>query len=147
MLRAIEDGVWNDSLKQRLDTLETEKRQLQAELAATAASDNAVRMHPNAASLYAAQVANLQAALNYEAIRAEAAEILRKLIEKVVLTPDANAPDGLRAELYGDLAMILDLAVTPDSAKLSGFQAVNSAGHVLFPVVYCWWLRGQDLNL
>jgi hypothetical protein len=53
-----------------------------------------------------------------ETIRAEAAESLGNLIEKVVLTPDAGAPDGLAAELHGNLAMILTLAASPDSAKL-----------------------------
>jgi hypothetical protein len=123
VLRAIEDGAWNDSLKQRLDALEAEKRQLQDQLTATAAPDNTVRLHPNAAALYAAKVANLQASLNDETIRAEAAESLGKLIEKVVLTPDAGAPDGLAAELHGDLAMILALATSPDSAKLSGISS------------------------
>jgi hypothetical protein len=32
------------------------------------------------------------------------------LIERVVLILDATAPDGLAAELYGDLAMVLLLA-------------------------------------
>jgi hypothetical protein len=37
----------------------------------------------------------------------EAAATLRELIEQVVLTPDAEAADGLRAELHGDLAVLL----------------------------------------
>jgi hypothetical protein len=41
---------------------------------------------PSAAALYAAKVADLQAALSDAAIRAEAAESLGSLIEKVVLT-------------------------------------------------------------
>ena len=113
VLRAIENGAWNDSVKQRLNALEAEKRQLQAQRASAETSDNTVRLHPNAAALYAAKVADLQAALNDAAIRAEAAESLGSLIEKVVLTPDDSAPDGLAAELHGDLAMILNLATTP----------------------------------
>jgi site-specific DNA recombinase len=97
VLSAIENGAWNVSLKQRLDALETEKQQLHDQFAATTEPDTNVRLHPNAASLYAEQVANLQASLNDEEIRAEAADILGKLIEKVVLTPDAGAPDGLAA--------------------------------------------------
>jgi site-specific DNA recombinase len=34
---------------------------------------------------------------------------LRSLIYRVVLTPDADAPDELRAELHGDLAEIVQL--------------------------------------
>jgi hypothetical protein len=37
----------------------------------------------------------------------EAAAALRELIEQVVLTPDAEAADRLRAELHGDLAVLL----------------------------------------
>ena len=40
----------------------------------------------------------------------EASDALRALIEKVVLTPDPDALDGLAAELHGDLAMILAAA-------------------------------------
>jgi site-specific DNA recombinase len=120
VLSAIENGAWNVSLKQRLDALETEKQQLHDQFAATTEPDTNVRLHPNAASLYAEQVANLQASLNDEEIRAEAADILGKLIEKVVLTPDAGAPDGLAAALHGDLAAILHLATAADGdGKLS----------------------------
>ena len=55
-------------------------------------------------------MAELEAALNEPELRTEAAEILRALIERVVLTPDETAPDRLRAELHGDLAMILQAA-------------------------------------
>ena len=87
VLRAIENGAWNDSLKQRLNELEAEKRQLQEQRASADPSHTTVRLHPNAAALYAAKVADLQAALNDAAIRAEAAETLGSLIEKVMLTP------------------------------------------------------------
>ena len=123
VLRAIENGAWNDSLKQRLDELEAEKRRVQEQLAEANAPTPTVRLHPNAAALYAAKVADLQASLNEETIRAEAADALSGLIEKVVLTPDATAPDGLRAELHGDLAAILHLTTVGDaSGKLSGIS-------------------------
>jgi DNA invertase Pin-like site-specific DNA recombinase len=112
ILRAIENGAWNNSLKQRLDELEAEKQTLQAQLVAADTPAPKVQLHPNAASLYASRVTDLLAALNDEQICGQAAEALSGLIEKVVLTPDASAPDGLQAELHGDLAMILSLAAT-----------------------------------
>lgn len=51
VLRAIENGAWNDSLKRRLEE----------QLNAAAKLDTSVRLHPNAAALYAAKVAELQA--------------------------------------------------------------------------------------
>ena len=114
VLRAIEDGAWNATLRARLTELETDKARLTAEIA-QAAAPPPVRLHPNAAALYAAKVADLEGALNETEIRTEAAEILRSLIARVVLTPDAAAPDGLAAELHGDLAMILGLASAASS--------------------------------
>ncbi len=57
---------------------------------------------------FTAKVANLQKALEQPDVRTQAIEAIRTLIEKIVLTPDDNAPDGLAAELHGDLAMILN---------------------------------------
>ena len=120
VLRAIEDGSWSDTLKQRLNSLEAEKRQLQEQLNGADTAGGTIRLHPNAAALYATKVANLQVALNDTDIRCEAADTLGSLIERVVLSPDDNAPDGLRAELHGDLAAILTLAATPDSGSIPG---------------------------
>jgi hypothetical protein len=69
------------------------------------------------AEIYKAQVANLETALNDPEIRAEASEALRSLIEKVVLTPDVQSPDGLSAVLHGELATILSLASGPAVGK------------------------------
>ena len=62
-------------------------------------------------------MAALEQSLNAPDIRHEAGEALRQLIEKVVLTPDATAPDGLAAALHGDLAVILTLAMAPEREK------------------------------
>jgi len=55
-------------------------------------------------------VAELEVALNDESIKAEAGEVLRSLIDCVVLTPVTNVPDGIEAQLHGDLAAILALS-------------------------------------
>ena len=67
-------------------------------------------MTHDAAAIYRSKVAELEASLNALDIRAEAAEALRSLIERVVLTPEASARDGLAAELHGALATILTVA-------------------------------------
>jgi hypothetical protein len=72
----------------------------------------AIRLHPNAADIYRAKVVDLEASLNAPEIRATASDALRALIESVALTPDMDAPDRLRVELYGDLAEILRLGET-----------------------------------
>src|SRR5262249_53578879 len=74
---------------------------------------------------YGRKVAELELALNDEAIKAEAAEILRTLIDRVVLTPSADAPDGLDAQLYGELASVLALS-DPANQKLPAPGAAGS---------------------
>jgi site-specific DNA recombinase len=55
-------------------------------------------------------VAELSNALNDPAIKTEATELIRQLIEKVEMIPDIDAPDGMRMEVHGALAEILPLA-------------------------------------
>ena len=127
VLRAVENGAWNPTLHARLSELEANKTEL---LAGIAAADPipAVCLHPASAEIYRSKVATLEASLNAPEIKQEAAEVLRSLIEQVVLTPDATAPNGLAAELFGDLAMILALAGSP---AISGpaSRAGTSRGH------------------
>ena len=130
MVRAIEGGAWSDAIKTRLHELENRKTQLKADLAILDAP-SPVRLHPNAAAMYARQITELEAALNADEIRTEAAEALRVLIDQVVLTPDPTAPDGLAAELRGDLAEILTLAAAPEAGARRRAGAKNSPEHRL----------------
>ncbi len=128
---AIGNGAYATSLNQKLHDLEAEETRLNAELTASATSVAPARLHPNAADLYRAKVADLETSLNAPEIRLEAAEALRGLIERIVLTPDPAAPDGMAAELYGDLAEILLLASDPEGARRrvrGGAQTKNPQG-------------------
>ncbi len=88
-----------------------------------------IHLHPNAAALYAAKVADLETALNAPDCRTEAAGILRGLIDRVVLTPDPAAPDGLAAVLHGDLPMILSLAASAEAGGSGGAGKVLRTGN------------------
>ena len=57
--------------------------------------------------MYKAKVADLQRAFDDDAIRSEAATILRGQIDRIVLTP--GKAGSLDAELHGDLAAVLAL--------------------------------------
>ena len=86
LITAIAEGLRSPGLQARLDALETrEGRRSSATLAAPAPSP--VRLHPNLAELYRQKVAALHEALHREETRAEALEILRGLIEQVVVQP------------------------------------------------------------
>jgi len=66
-----------------------------------------VRLHPGLPALYRKKIENLTAALNEPRTAAQAGEIIRNLIDRIVLTP----ADGLlKAEVFGDLATIASFA-------------------------------------
>ena len=64
-------------------------------------------LHPSMADLYRAKVESLASALQREDTRLEASEMLRGLIDSIVLVPDGGQ---LRIELRGNLAAMLTVA-------------------------------------
>jgi site-specific DNA recombinase len=101
MVEAIAEGVPARTLKDELLALEHRQDQLKIELAA-APEPEPTRLHPNLAEIYRAKVAALHEALADEASRDEAFELIRSLIDKVVVTP-------AEGDLHGELAGILGL--------------------------------------
>ena len=116
VLKAVENGAWSDALQLRLQDLEARKKALAAEMR-EAPTVSLVRLHPNAAGIYRQKVAELEAALGSPDICGEAAEALGSMIERVVLMPDKTAPNRLRAELHGDLAVILSAVGAGEGAS------------------------------
>ena len=64
-------------------------------------------LHPSMADLYRSKVEELAPALQREDTRLEASEMLRGLIDSIVLTPEKGQ---LRIELRGNLAAMLTAA-------------------------------------
>jgi len=93
--------MFHISMKAKMDALEAQKAGLEAKLAALPAV-RPVILYPGIADVYAAKVSDLAAALNDAESRPEAVEILRGLIEKIVLRPDADAANGHVVELFGE---------------------------------------------
>jgi site-specific DNA recombinase len=104
LVAAIEDGLYDPSVKARLDALQLHKAAIKQEIDKQPAA-SALRLHPNLAELYRQKVASLEEALNAPNTRAEASEVMRGLIETIVLTSREGEP--ISAELNGDLAAIL----------------------------------------
>ncbi len=102
----VTEGMFHPSMKSKMDALEAQKAGLEAKLAALPAPSPVI-LHPGIADVYAAKVSDLAAALNDAESRPEAVEILRGLIEKIVLRPDADAANGHVVELFGELGSIL----------------------------------------
>ncbi len=106
LVQALLDGVPATSVKAKMECLEARKADLAAKTAA--AEEPPPLLHPKMAEIYHRKVTDLHAALNDdEPTRAEAADILRSLIDAIVLMPEGSE---LTIELRGDLAGILKVA-------------------------------------
>ena len=108
-----------------MDGLETDKARLATQLT-DLPEPEPITLHPGLADTYARTIADLVTALNADDTREEAADILRGLIEKIVLLPDAAAPNGHAIELYGELGAILTLCGTGDGTNAKARR--SSAG-------------------
>ncbi|MBC8051125.1 MAG: recombinase family protein [Chitinophagales bacterium] len=102
---AIVNGVPASAVKEKAIKLQNRREHIEAELART--REPVMLMHPNMAHEYRRKVRGLTEALNKPEGRAEAADLIRSLIEKIVLVPEDSK---LHIEIVGDLAGILSLA-------------------------------------
>jgi hypothetical protein len=64
-------------------------------------------VHPNVSEIFRAKVARLAETLNHPADRAQAAQAIRSLIARVILSPDPNSGE-IKATLEGELGTILE---------------------------------------
>ena len=139
IVRAVEDGLYNPAVKERLDALEAEKASVAAELAAMPVP-TPIRLHPNLPQLYRQKVEALTETLNAPAIRTQAAEVLRSLIDRVELKPGIDG--RLSIQLHGDLARILAMCETQASKRqspdrgLPGDQLSVVAGRGFEPLTF-----------
>ena len=106
LIQAIKDRVPGSEVKEDFARIAARRDELQAMLDGT--TEEPVLLHPNMAEHYRAQVARLAEILSAEENRAEAAELIRSLVDRIELTP--NADGKLDIDLFGDLAGILSLA-------------------------------------
>ena len=99
-------------------------------LAQQAANEPPPLLHPSMADLYRTKVQQLAEALRREDARTEASEMLRGLIDSIVLTPERGQ---LRIELRGNLAAMLTAAQKTSRSPETGdllvpVQLVAGAG-------------------
>ena len=92
------------ALVAEMRSLEARKADVVARLAAP--EEPKPLIHPNLAEVYRRKVAALNEALEDDATRDEAMDLIRSLIERITLTPEEA---GLRIDLKGELAGILAL--------------------------------------
>ena len=105
IFKAIEDGLYESSMKDRLAGLKEQRDAIGREFATPSPANVDILLHPRAADTYRRWVERLEQALEGEE-QIEAREIVRSLIERIDLNPSGNN-QGLDAMLYGALAQIL----------------------------------------
>ena len=115
LAQSIIAGVDPSSLVDHSKDLAARKAQLEALVDTT--FEAPTLFHPKMADRYHEEVSRLIASLNTEGSRPEAAELIRGLIEKVVISPREDG-DGLYIDLHGSLAGILTMATDKGKAAV-----------------------------
>ena len=105
IVESIIEGVRGRDVKDELMAIGNRKDELEAQLKTSEGPPPL--LHPSMADLYRAKVEELASALQREDTRVQASEMLRGLIDSIVLTPDEGR---LRVELRGNLAAMLTAA-------------------------------------
>ena len=106
--------MFHESMKTKMDRLETRKAELEADLA-NADQEAPVLLHPNLSEVYRNKVSNLTEALNDPETKAEATTMIRSLLEEIRLIPNEDGP--MEIELVGELAGLLALGQTQGQTK------------------------------
>ena len=75
-----------ESIRNTLEELEVQKRALTRELSMQTEEDKIV-LHPNIGELYARKIGDLKSLLQNDGTKHQATEIIRSLIEKIVVSP------------------------------------------------------------
>ena len=118
------------ALKEELVRLEARQEQLRAIL--NEPTESPPLIHPILAEVYRKKVADLHLALDHDESRTEAFELIRSLVDEIVLTPEN---DDLRVDLKGDLAAILTIAQNgrkPATISRDGLEQIKMVAGVGF---------------
>jgi hypothetical protein len=129
LINAIKQGIPADELKDEFarNTMQRE----QAELMLKGKADKPLLLKPDMAESYRQEVANLRETLNDDDACYEVIELIRTLIDKIILVPDEHHQKRLKIDLYGDLAGMLSIAsgqkITRDHMLIDAFEKNHQA--------------------
>ncbi len=127
IMAAIEDGLYQPSMKARMAELERQKADVEGRI--RKAPIDLPDVNPNIAEIYRVKVAALSDALADPEANREAATAIRSLIGEVVIAPGEHRGE-VNAVLRGELMAILDLAADKRSAvsPATGVITTTAAG-------------------
>lgn len=121
IMAAIEDGMYQPSMKARMAELEREKAEISARLAEAPADIPDV--HPGIAEIYKCKVARFAETLGDPDTRFDASRDIRSLVGKIVLHPGEKRGE-VHATLHGSLIGILDFV--NDNPQPEGSRVITS---------------------
>lgn len=124
IIAAIEDGMYQPSMKARMDELERQKAEIAARMGEAPA--DVPDVHPNIANVYRLRVERFIDALDDPDGGRQAAEALRSLIGEIILTPGQKRGE-VHAELRGELFGILELVRGEDYHRLDKVMLTANA--------------------
>lgn len=107
IMTLIESGNAPASILDRLKEREQEKATIAAKLANESIEEDVIAILPNLHEVYARKVADLINTLNSPDVKAQAADSIRRLIEKIEMVKDDHSPHGMTLVILGDLARIM----------------------------------------
>ncbi len=119
VIEAICKGVPADRVKDRIIAREAERDEVEERLKAESKEEKPL-LHPSMGAQYRKAVAELRTTLADQSAQHEAVEILRSLIDRIVLRPSSGELSGVVMDIEGDLAGILSLCQT--SKKAAGLS-------------------------
>lgn len=105
IVRVIEQGGWHRALSDRLTELEVKQDSLTARL--SDAPQDVPAIHPGIADTLRRRIERLTAALDHPDDALEAADAIREIIDRIVITPGPTRRD-FTVTLQGELGAILD---------------------------------------
>lgn len=106
IIGAIEDGLYNPDMKEHMAILQADKERINLQLEQFDNEDDKLTFLPNLGEAYEKYVDDLRATLNRDQSKTQATELLRSLIERIILVPEIEN-EGLYIEIEGKLASIL----------------------------------------
>ena len=116
-MQSILDGVPGQLLKDDAQRIDARMQQLKKMLEDK--TERPIIFEPSIAARYKHEVSNLIGSLNSYQNKEEASELIRSLVDRIVLTPSAER-DRPTIDLEGDLAGILSVASGVGKSALTG---------------------------
>ena len=124
---SIGNGAPVEPIKDRMHELNDRRKELEEILENI--KEQPILFHPKLSDRYHDEIKQLLNLFNQEEHRSEAADLLRSLVDKIVISPKGASHEGVVVDLHGDLAGILQVATKGDKPLikngLSYFNPTN----------------------